>query len=310
MAKPNEGLWSSSIVPMLAVGAMLLLVVGCARHLPPDVAADLPSAMQIRAGFATADGSGQASDSGGSGAEPTGWATLRGRFIFDGTPPSPAALSITRDNDICAPGGKPVYSQSLVVDPNSKGIKNCVIFLTSSLKPEEPWTHPSMQPGKTDEVLFDQKECVFLSHVLAMQSSQPLRIKNSDSVGHNTNLSAKANPKFDQTIPSGESLIYQPSAEEREPFPVKCAIHPWMEAWMIMRDNSYYCVSQDDGSFVIENLPAGIELEFRVWQEACKFPKTVSIDGAGESGGKGKLTITLQSGADETMNITLPSSVF
>ena len=61
-------------------------------------------------------------------------------------------------------------------------------------------------------------------------------------MGHNTSLKPKKNTAFDQTIPAGASTVYQPKAEEDQPFPVACAIHPWMKSWMIMRGNGYFAV--------------------------------------------------------------------
>ena len=34
-------------------------------------------------------------------------------------------------------------------------------FLASEIADDEPWTHADAKPGKTDEIVFDQKQCVF-----------------------------------------------------------------------------------------------------------------------------------------------------
>ena len=127
---------------------------------------------------------------------------------------------------------------------------------------------------KTDVVEFDQKDCIFLSHVLALQTSQTLKIMNSDTVGHNAKLDPKENSPFNQIIPGKQSIDYKFTSQEAAPFPVACSIHPWMNAAILVRDNGYFAVTADDGSFEIPNLPAGIELEFRVWQEKSKFIST------------------------------------
>ena len=152
-------------------------------------------------------------------------------------------------------------------------------------------------------VVFDQKECVFLTRLTAMQATQRLKILNSDPVGHNTKLEPRANSMFDRTIVAGGSDFDQPQAEEREPFSVSCAIHPWMKAWVITRSNSYFAVTGPDGSFEIPNLPAGVELEFRTWHEKSKFVQNVSVNGSKEKWSKGKFSRTLQDG--ETLELSV-----
>jgi hypothetical protein len=241
-------------------------------------------------------------DEGGSSAQPTGFATLKGTFRLDGQPPEPVALSITKDESVCAPGGKAVFAHDLVVDSATKGIANVLVYL-DTVPPD--WIHESAKPGKTDEVVFDQKECIFLTHVVAMQTSQKLRILNSDPVGHNT---AVAN--FNQTIPSQGVAIFQPLKELRSPVKMSCAVHPWMQAWFINRDNSYFAVTAPDGSFTIANLPAGVPLEFRVWQEKSGPVKQATLNDSKAALAKGKLKVTLEPDEQRELELVLSSQLF
>ena len=212
-------------------------------------AAEPGTAQQLRASFAHV-ASRPAQASAQSAQQPTGWATLRGRITIDGQAPSRQPLAVNKDTDVCAPGGKSVLSEAVVVAADG-GIKDVLIFLQSDIPDQEPWTHASAQPGKSGLIDFDQEHCVFLTHVLAMQTTQTLNILNSDPVGHNTNMSPDRNTSFNSTIPVGGRGVYQPRTEERQPFPVTCSIHPWMQAWIIARDNSYFAVTKPDGSFEI-----------------------------------------------------------
>lgn len=283
---------------------------GCQRQLPPDRPASAANVKTIRDGFATA-GSSSASASDKPRQQPTGWATLRGVFRIEGSAPQRTALTVNKDAEICAPGGRQVLSEALVVAPEG-GIKDVVIFVSEDLPNEEAWMHPSAKPGKTDLVVFDQKNCVFLSHVLALQTTQKLQILNSDPVGHNTNMSPERNSSFNSSIPVGGQAIYQPDSEERQPFSVACSIHPWMQAWILTRNNSYFAVTQSDGSFEIPNLPSGVDLEFRVWQEKGKFIPAAAINGKQQKLPKGRLTWKLSS-TEESQNqldIRIAASAF
>ena len=291
-------------------GLAMVAAVGCGSHLPREVEADLGVAKALRAEFDGGKAGGSAADAGAANAAtPTGWATLTGSFAIGGTKPAPKALSIDKDQAVCAPGGKQVFSEELVIG-ESGGIRDVLIFVSQKLPDDEPWTHPTAKPGKTDEALFDQKECVFLTHVIAVQASQPIRIKNSDSVGHNTALKPKKNASYDQTIPANASTLYQPKAEEDQPFAVSCAIHPWMKSWMITRANSYFAVTKADGSFEIPNLPAGVDLEFRVWQEKGGFLQQVTVNGAAEKWSKGRFKRKLNPGEPLKLEVVVDASAF
>lgn len=282
-----------TVIGLIVCALVSISLCGCGRtsvaSIPPNM--DRVEALRDSMGGGAAAGVDDGGVAGG-GAQPTGWATLKGKFRITGTAPTRLAMNVSKDTDVCAPGGKQQLSEEVIIGPDN-GIKNVVVFLSQSIPAEEPWSHPDMAPGKSDEVLFDQKECVFLSHVLPMQTSQKLKILNSDSVGHNTKLSPKKNQGFDRTVAAGGTAFYEPTKEEPSPFSVVCAVHPWMNAHVMIRDNSYVAVTDDDGSFEIPNLPAGVELEFRVWQEKIKFLSDVSVNGESTSWKKGRVVMTL-----------------
>lgn len=191
----------------------------------------------------------------------TGWGSLKGRFVLAGDPPPAKNLSTGgKDGAVC--DVMPIPDESLVVDPTTKGIRHVVIYARKVSR-----VHESYAATADTEVVFDQKNCVFLTHVLPVRTSQPMRIKNSDPIGHNTNLSPPLEAGFNQSIAGGDSAIYQFKRAQNEPVPVACNIHPWMKAYIIPRVDPYLAVSDASGAFELANLPAGEELEFQVWHE-------------------------------------------
>ncbi|MFM9117013.1 MAG: hypothetical protein ACKOU6_12730, partial [Planctomycetota bacterium] len=140
------------------------------------------------------------------------------------------------------------------------------------------------------------------------QSSQPILIKNSDPVGHNTSFSPRKNPAFNLTIPSGQSLMYAPKVEEDQPFSVACSVHPWMKSWMMLRNNGYFAVTKADGTFEIPNLPAGVDLEFRVWQEKLTFVQKVNVNGKPEKWSKGRFKQRLTAGEPFKLDVVIDGS--
>ena len=288
-------------------GVILVIasVMGCAESntltLPTATAPNSADAAKIRSGFEV--GAPTDSASAASTASPTGFATLRGSFKLVGDPPPRVMLTVDKDTNVCAPGGKPVYDDDFVFDETTKGIANVVIYVEKC--PEE-WVHESAKPGDDSVVEFDQEKCIFLTRMVAMQTSQKLRAGNSDPVGHNLKVAS-----FNQTIPSGGFAIYQPLKEMRAPEEMACSIHPWMKAWMFTRDNGYFAVSKEDGSFELPNLPAGVKLDFRVWQERSKAVTGATVDGAEEKWSKGRMSLTLEPDQDRNLgDILLDSSLF
>ncbi len=239
----------------------------------------------IREALAKTAASGAAAGPVAEVAKNDGWADLKGVFRVEGQPPAQMQVDITKDREVCQPGGKTVFDESIVLGSDN-GLANVLIFVSS--KVADDWEHEQYKADAEKlleaDLAFDQKNCVFKPHVYAMRSKQKLKILNSDPIGHNTNISEFG---FNETIGASDSTIFAPGSETRSPFQVRCSIHPWMKAWMITRGNPYFAVTAADGSFTIPKVPAGVELEFRVWHERSKLG-AITINGTSESGGKFK----------------------
>jgi len=77
---------------------------------------------------------------------------------------------------------------------------------------------------------------------------------------------------FKDTIPCFN--VTQPPLKTKEAKPpqdsdiirLKCDIHPWMAAWVVVNPNRFFATSGADGSFSIEHLPAGT-YTLEAWHE-------------------------------------------
>ena len=227
---------------------------GCGAGRPVEgPKADVTAASALRAALADSSGGGDQVEKQKQG---TGWGTLKGSFIFAGIPSASNALVVDKDLEVCSKGGMKLYDRSLLVDGSTKGLANVVVFLRKSTRVKNAVPQ--------EKLLFDQKNCEFLAPVFAARVGQPIDVKNSDPIGHNTNISGTS---FNQLIPSGDSTVFTPSRETGLPVSVTCNIHPWMKAYAVFREDGYVAVSAADGSFSITDLPAGEPLEFQVWHE-------------------------------------------
>jgi hypothetical protein len=280
-------------------------LTGCNQQANLGPVANIQSAEAIRkvltAGSAGGEKGAEVASTG------TGWATLRGQFVYDGTPPQRSPYAVSKEHHICAPGGKVPLQEKLVVDDASHGIRNVAIYLR-----EAPRVHDSAQP-KTDSAVFDQKSCVFLTHVMPISVGQPMQIKNSDPTGHNTKIEGRGNT-FNQTIPAGGAIPFIPQREETAPAPVSCSIHPWMSAYLLPRKNSYVAVTDAEGKFEIANLPAGEPIEFQVWHEsgAAAGQGLVGTPDAPDVkwSNRGRVSVTLKEGDVKTIKVIVSPSAF
>lgn len=294
---------------LLAVCTAVMLC-GCSRALPPSELVNDTTITAVRGVLEEGVASGE------TGAvvvlaDPTGWATLSGTFKVSGAVPPNKPLTVDKDVEVCAPGGRQVLDDIVLVGPGGV-VQNVLVYVSSKIPSENPaWIHESYIAARGAEVIFDQKNCIFLSRMGVMWSTQTLKVLNSDPVGHNTNLaSVRGAQAANISIPANGSVLYQPGDASPAPFPVSCAIHPWMKASMMVCDNPFFAVTDANGVFSIPNVPAGVELEFRVWHEKAGYIQAVTVNNASEKWSKGRFTRNLSDGDEVKMDVAIDASVF
>lgn len=199
------------------------------------------------------------------------WGTIKGKVTVTGdfTALKPLVVkgdAAAKDSSVCAADNVP--DESVVVDPETKGLANVVVWLAK--KPAK--IHPDLAKSKDAEVVFDQKGCRFLPHVLLVRTDQKVRVLSDDGVAHNTHTYTLKNQQQNVIVPPNDrkGVAFPATVEERLPAKVGCDIHPWMQAWWMILDHPYAAVTNEKGEFEITNLPEG-DHEFRVWQEKAGY---------------------------------------
>ncbi|HUG94462.1 MAG TPA: hypothetical protein VML55_26765 [Planctomycetaceae bacterium] len=235
-----------------------------------------------------------------------GYGKVTGRFVFEGEVPEPRKIVAkgdpqVKDPQVCA--AQDLFANDLVVDPESKGIANIFVYLRS-VKPAD--VHPQLKASARKEVVFDQKSCEFIPHAMFVRTDQEVLVKSDDPVPHNTrtnplrnrgvNFAVRANDRAGQRVTH--------TVAESLPTEVKCDFHPHMRAFWLILDHPYAAVTDENGEFTIDKLPAG-DHEFRVWQERAYL---VPLP---DSPRRGTLKVTVK--ADEVTDlgeIKLPAAIF
>ncbi len=196
------------------------------------------------------------------------WGTLKGQVILDGAVPSIPLLATkgdpaVKDAEVCS--AQDVPDEKLVVDPETKGIANIVVYLAK--KPA--MVHPNLAKSSEVEVKFDQKGCRFLPHVLRVRTDQQVRVMSDDKVAHNTHTNPIKNTPANFIVSPNDrtGVVLKPmTLVEKTPTKITCDIHPWMRAYWVVLDHPYSAVTDEKGNFEIADLPVG-DHEFMVWQE-------------------------------------------
>lgn len=227
-------------------------------------------------------------------------ATLKMRFVYDGTPPPVSNIVPNKDQDFC--GKHDIPNEKLIVNPEDKGIKNVIVhvYARSSGKHLPETTHTP----KTHVLAND--ECRFEPHIVLAQTGDTLAITNPDTVGHNANLNFIRNTAQNLMIPSGQQKDIELKEAEPAPIPVDCNIHPWMRAYVVVLDNPFADVSNDSGEIEIKGLPAGKEIEFAVRFEGGKLDK-VTVDGKKTDWRRQRFEIDLKAGVNDMGDILVPA---
>lgn len=264
----------------LTLAAIVGATAGCGTAAFPDpkVNADTVNAMRV---FDTA-GAGGAGGGGGG----TGWGTLKGRFVYNGTAPTPANIPTGGKDPLCK---VPIKDESLVVDASSKGLKNVLVFAVDAKR-----VHPDLANAPQKEWLFDQKECRFVDHVFASNIKDKFFILNTDNTAHNSNgAPGGGNAQFNMLLEAVKGRVEVAFKKPiSKPYDITCAIHPWMKAYHIVRPDPYFAITKDDGTFEIPNLPAGEDVEIQVWHEKAAGGLQF-IAGAIKSNAKGKFKLKI-----------------
>jgi plastocyanin len=144
---------------------------------------------------------------------------------------------------------------------SAKNNANAVVYIDKI--PDKQFDPPKEPAG------MDQKNLVFIPHVLPIVAGTTVKYLNSDDVLHNVFSPDKCADKFNLgTWPKGQARSF--TFKNIGCVSVMlCNVHPEMEAFIVVLQNPYYAVSAKDGNYEIKKIPPG-KYTLKIWHEKLK----------------------------------------
>jgi hypothetical protein len=177
-------------------------------------------------------------------------ADIIGTITLQGTPPAEVPYTPLMND----PMFKSMYTNTptshfYVVGPDH-GLGDVIVYL----KDVGNSTGPSQPPA-----VIDQQGGLYHPQILVIQTGQKLLVNNSDQCLHNVDVAptVSGNPVSNQMQPPGSAPLAFTFPQPEMFITFKCDIHPWMFAWVSVMSSPYYAISDQEGKFVIKNVPPG-----------------------------------------------------
>lgn len=177
---------------------------------------------------------------------------ITGTVKLDGTAPHMRGIDMSKD-PYCAKAhaSDPAKMETVVVGAGG-GLENVVLYISEGLSGGALTEVPSTEPT------FDQKNCMYTPHVLALDVNQKFKVTTSDQTTHNIHPLPNpmtGNIPWNQSQPPGAAPI-EKSWKAAEFISVQCNIHPWMHGYHAVVKGPY-ATTDSSGNFTINNVPPG-----------------------------------------------------
>lgn len=178
---------------------------------------------------------------------------IRGQVLLKGSIPSPNVLSVQKNRDVC---GEHIPDESLIVNANH-AVKNVTVVLDG------------ISTGKSTNTMLavlDNRGCAFVPRVQTLTVGQTLQLRNSDPILHDAHaLLPSFDTLFNLGLPTWRRVRHTMQYTGR--IVVDCnVLHTWMRAYLIVTEHPYTAVTNNNGRFSLDQVPAG-EYTLRLWHE-------------------------------------------
>ncbi len=206
--------------------------------------------------------------------------SMAGTIKFEGGAPHPRLIHMDADPVCYAVNKGNVHFQAIILGDNNT-LGDVFVYIKSGLT-------KSNYPAPTEAAVINQAGCNYSPHVIGVMAGQKVKFLNPDGTLHNVHAMCRINPEFNASMPDFRKEMQVSFDKPEFMFPIRCDVHPWMQAWMAVMAHPFFVVTGPDGKFEIKNIPAG----------------TYTIEAWHEKLGTKTATITVTDGAPQIIDFT------
>lgn len=186
-----------------------------------------------------------------------GYGSIAGVVRFEGTVPQEEPTVITEFAECEHHGSMEIASEAYMVQGDR--VANVLVYVFRGL-PKNFETPVPQEPVKIDQI-----GCRYVPHFVAARVGQPVRFTNSDPGTHNIrSLAIKRNAEINFLFNEGGEQVI--SFTRPEIVKLVCDVHPWMRGYIGVFDHPFYSVTNADGQFRLDGVPAG-DYKVRAYHE-------------------------------------------
>jgi plastocyanin len=196
--------------------------------------------------------------------------TIRGIVTLPGGAPPARSEAVSQQQNVC---GTSVGVTRLSLGANG-GVGRAIVYLDdvpSGADPSRP---------QRPVVVVGQKDCQYTPAAVVVSSGTPIDIVNDDPILHNVHARERtadgmrtvfniAQPVRGQrtrvSVPLTRPGVVELSCE---------AGHPWMSAYMLVASHGLAAVTDDDGTFAINDVPAGT-YPVTMWHQGVTLSRVI-----------------------------------
>lgn len=179
---------------------------------------------------------------------------LRGTVRLAGSAvPAQPVIENTTDPEVC---GRVQRADELLVDAATRGVANVIVALRDVPAERVP-------PARPGRLVLDNRDCQFVPRVAVLTTGSTIEAVSHDDVLHTVHLYGALERNL--ALPDRAATMTV-TVEEPGMIAVLCDVHGWMKAYVRVDSHPFHAVTDEQGIFVIDDIPPG-SYELDVWHE-------------------------------------------
>lgn len=205
---------------------------------------------------------------------------IAGTVDFDGVFPADSVIQLTAQQAGC---GQSVIDHR--IDRTGTHVAGVAVWLTDIRQGRAPDVDKRFELANED--------CVFTPRVQTVMTGGTLNVISNDVAMHRDRIVDVATGELAAIAPfndNGQVIPFDRLLTKTSELEVTCELHPWAKAYVLVFDHPYYAMTDNNGNFSLEGVPAGT-YHLRAWH-----PVLGLVD----------QTVTVGAGAAATVALKLP----